>query len=221
MSPRAGSMEARIVVCPHCQAPIKTSPAVRSKRVQCPKCREIVTLKSETPLAPVASTAPAAEVPNPPAPDAALLERIELLEARLLVLEKIIAAAGPELHRDSKLRWLSKDESADFSAAQEEVLRHNLGMLPAHRIIIQIPIGNQPARTRAEWFKGVFERAQWAVSGPLDAGERAEPGSIAIATGLPVSREAASTFLALRAAGFSPAAIFDPSLEGEERLIVA
>jgi hypothetical protein len=210
--------ESQVVLCPNCQAKIKTSPSTKARRAQCPKCREIVTLAAMKKAAPeidVPAAVPAADEKSP-----ALLARIETLEARLLHLEKTITEAV-QAQAVSRLKWLPREQAADFSDAQEAVLRHNLGTVPAHRITIQSPAGDQPARTRAEWFKGVFERAAWAVDGPLEGSTAPEPGGLFIATSLPVSREMASTFLALQAAGFLPTTIFDPSLQGEERLIVA
>jgi Zn-finger nucleic acid-binding protein len=36
----------REVVCPACGAEIKTPPSSRNRRVQCPKCREVVVIES-------------------------------------------------------------------------------------------------------------------------------------------------------------------------------
>ncbi|MGC3992334.1 MAG: hypothetical protein QM796_22075 [Chthoniobacteraceae bacterium] len=213
-------VESHPFACPQCGAGIKASLTGKARRVQCPKCRGVVTLPAPSPAekapvsSPTAAAAPTAEVQ-------ALQTRIEALEARLLLLEKAIAEAARESAKPGGLKWLGKDQAADFSPAQEEVLRHNLQILPAHRITIQVPPDNETARTRAEWFKGVFESARWAVSGPLHSLVEPKPGTLSIATALPVSREMADTFLALRAAGFVANAVFDPSLSGEGLLIVA
>jgi len=215
-------MESHPLACPQCGAGIKTSRSSKARRVQCPKCRGIVTLPASSGLEKASATATAAGAAMAPAPEVQVLqERIEALEARLLLLEKAITEAARESAKPGGLKWLGKDQAGDFSPAQEEVLRHNLQLLPAHHITIQIPSGNEPARTRAEWFKGIFESARWAVSGPLNSVLEPQPGTLSIATALPVSRQMADTFLALRAAGFVAHAIFDPSLSGEERLIVA
>jgi DNA-directed RNA polymerase subunit RPC12/RpoP len=227
-------MESHPFACPECGAGIKISRLSKARRVQCPKCRGVVTLPAPAKPAPVSAPLPpesmAAAAPGPVSPEApaipmpdvrALQERIEALEARLAQLEKALSEATQEGRKPSGLKWRGKDEPVDFSPAQEEVLRHNLQTLPAHRITIQVRSGDEPARTRAEWFKGVFESARWAVSGPLHSLVERPPGTLAIATALPVSREMADTFLALRAAGFVAKAEFDPSLSGEGLLIVA
>lgn len=185
--------------CPACGAEIRL--AARAQRVQCPSCREVVTLE-----------APAKQ------------SRIDELEERVAKLEKLLAEAVSAAREAgaSKLKWLAGDAAADFSTTRAEVLCHNLSTLNAHPITIQSPAGDERARERAEWFKGVFERAQWPVRGPEDAPPAASRRGLALATSLPVSPDAAATYLALRAAGFELATSFDPDLSSaEERLIVA
>jgi hypothetical protein len=175
--------------------------------VQCPHCREVVVLEAlmETPA-----------VAAPP-------DRVEALEARVAKLEEALADAvrAASTSGSGKFKWLAEETTRDFSPARAEALCHNLSVC-AHRITIQSPVGDETARERAEWFKGVFERARWDVRGPEDAPASARRHGLALATSLPVSPEAAATFLALRAAGFQLEAAFDPDLPGaEERLIVA
>ena len=216
--PRA-SGDAQAANCPACGAQIKAGASPRNKRVQCPKCREIVVL--ETPSA----KAPPAPVANDTV--AQQQNRIDALEARVAMLEKAVAdatRAAAEKSETPILRWVPSQPASEFSPEQADALRHNLSIMPAHRITIQFPSGNAPARERAEWFKGVFERARWSVRGPEIAAAVSTNAQreLSLATCLPVSAEVAATYLALRAAGFQPVSEFDPQLnEAEERLIVA
>jgi hypothetical protein len=221
-TPRA-SGDAQAANCPACGARIKAGASPRNKRVQCPKCREIVVL--ETPAAKVSPAVTSAPGSNDTV--AQQQSRIEALEARVAMLEKAVAdatRAGAEKSETSILRWLPSQPAPEFSPEQADALRHNLSIMPAHRITIQFPSGNAPARERAEWFKGVFERARWSVRGPEIAAAVSTNAQreLSLATCLPVSAEVAATYLALRAAGFQPISEFDPQLnEAEERLIVA
>lgn len=184
--------------CPACGAEIK---AARATRVQCPSCREIVTLGAHAPQS-----------------------RIDELEERVAKLEQMLAEAvsAAAASAPSRLKWLASDAAASFTSARAEVLRHNLSTVQAHPITIVTPAGDERARERAEWFREVFEQAHWPVRGPEDAPAEASRRGLALATSLPVSPEAAATYLALRAAGFDLATAFDPELSAkEERLIVA
>src|SRR5437016_6218594 len=85
-TPRA-SVDAQGFFCPACKAPIKAAPSARNRRVQCPKCREVVVLE--------ASSAPPPTPTKPADPSAdestRQQQRIETLEARVAELEKTIA----------------------------------------------------------------------------------------------------------------------------------
>lgn len=168
-----------------------------------------------------------ADAPEPAAAAGVLPSqgRVEALEARVAVLEQALADAvrgGGASGLGLKMRWMAATTPQDFSSERAEVLCHNLGAVAAHRIIIQSPRGDALAAEHAQWFKGVFERAHWPVLGPEEAPATAARHGLALATSLPVSPEAAATYLALRAAGFQLATAFDPDLSSaEERLIVA
>lgn len=218
--PRAPG-DAQVASCPACGAKIKASPAARNRRVQCPKCREIVVLEM-----PAAKNAPAVTVPQPASDTATEQQRrIESLEARVAALEKALADATRTIGENIKApmtQWQPGESPPEFSTAQAELLRDHLRIIQPHRITIQFPSDNAPARERAEWFRDVFERARWRVSGPETARVVSAKRELALASCLPVSAEVAATYQALRAAGFQPVAEFDPDLnETEERLIVA
>ena len=241
-----GNQEAK---CPACGASFKAP----SRRVQCPKCRQTVTLEL--------AAKPQPPLPVPPKPAAADagkdIARLEALETRVAAIEERPApdAGRPVLHnletriaaleeclkhpaadtaaeaarpvarpaiRPSKLQWLSAAEpsSPDISPAQEEALIHNLSAIRGQAISIRTIAGNTFVRQRAEAFKSIFERAGWTVRG-IDEIPRtiAEPGlSLAVAS-LPVEKEAAAAYLALKAAGFAPVPVLDSALatggEGE------
>jgi predicted RNA-binding Zn-ribbon protein involved in translation (DUF1610 family) len=214
--------DAHIALCPSCGARIKAGAGARNRKVQCPKCREIVVLIDPSSKSPSKITAPAPQQ-APPAPDQHQL-RIAELEVRIAALEKAVAAGGAAAGSigAAGLRWAPREALPSFSPAQAEVLGDNLRAMRAHRITIQFPSGNSAAREQAEWFKNVFERARWSVHGPETAVLVPARRELALATSLPVSSAVAATYLALRAAGFQPVARFDPDLdEAEERLIVA
>ena len=221
-TPRAPG-DAEAANCPACGARIKAGASTRSRRVQCPKCREIVILE------PPAGKGSPAVTSAPVAIHTASQQqnRIDTLEARVAMLEKTVAdatRASVEKSETPILRWIPSQPAPEFSPEQADALRHNLSIMQAHRITIQFPTGNAPALERAEWFKGVFEQARWAVRGPeiTSVGSANAPRELSLATCLPVSVEVAATYLALRAAGFQPVAEFDPDLnDAEERLIVA
>src|SRR6188508_339430 len=100
------------MACPSCGAAIKMLPSVRRRRVQCPKCREVVSLEG----VPEKQSETAAEAP--PAPDTAAMEgrnRVDMLEARVEALEAALrdlmeasraGSAGPV---DRKLQWVTSD----------------------------------------------------------------------------------------------------------------
>ncbi|MEQ1842548.1 MAG: hypothetical protein ABL994_19275, partial [Verrucomicrobiales bacterium] len=100
-----------------------------------------------------------------------------------------------------------------ISPAQEDVLLHNLRTIPAQEITIRTIVGNPFSRQCAESFRTIFHRAGWTVHGVEEIPRTiAEPGlSLAVAS-LPVEKEAATTYLALKAAGFSPVAVLDTAL---------
>lgn len=121
----------------------------------------------------------------------------------------------PSLRRTRKLKWIpaTPDDAIDISTAREGALFHNLSGLPRLQIAIRSTPGDPLARKRAEWFRTVFERAKWAVRGPEDTtAEEAGRGLFLGVGSLPVTPEAAATYLALKAAGFPATPILDHNL---------
>jgi hypothetical protein len=195
--------------------------------VQCPKCREVVTIGE--------SVEPQPAMPPPPAPPSAGANapegarnserdhnRIEALEARVAALEEMLKSlaesasrAEPEVTRPSKLQWVAggSDQSPEFSSVQAKALVHNLSGIRGQEITICSAAGDAAAHKRAEWFKAIFERAKWSVHGPQEVAPTGDGQGLALAvSSLPVAREAAATYLALKAAGFPAIPVLDPSL---------
>ena len=115
----------------------------------------------------------------------------------------------------SRLRWLAAGEafSPDISPAQEEALLHNLRTIAGQAITIRTITGNPFLRKCAESFKAIFERAGWAVRGVEEIPRTTVEAGLSLAVAsLPVEKEAAATYLALKAAGFSPVPILDTAL---------
>ncbi|MDP9292041.1 MAG: hypothetical protein M3O82_06745 [Verrucomicrobiota bacterium] len=195
--------------------------AARRRRVQCPRCREIIVLEK-----------PADPVPQPTEKAAAILDenarqqaRIDALEARVAMLENALARSARPNERPgsrTQLKWFGAEKPPDFSPEQADALRHNLRTIPAHRISILSPEGDAAARLRAEWLKEVFECAHWSVLRPEKVVLPTPGSGLSFASRLPVSPEVAATYFAMCASGFDLVTQFDPDLnEAEPRLIVA
>lgn len=203
-------------VCPACGVAIRITG--RRRRVQCPKCREIVTIE------PAAD--PQTRLPEPPALAAPAAgnerARIDALESRVAAIEEAMktaiaegAGARPAVGPTAKLRWFPKADanSQEIPPAQQEALIHNLGTVGGQTIIIRFVAGNPDARARAAWFKSVFERAKWIVRGPEEIVPACAEAELSLAVpSLPVEKEAAATYLALKAAGFEVTTVLDPDL---------
>ncbi len=247
--------------CPACGGAIKAPASARRRRVQCPKCREVVFLESMSTLPPMTDVAAA------PAPVVNTDERgrIDRLEARVEALEAALRESAVALRqsieasretasvlRDSvaaarepvssasevdsattesaalvpatvpaaeerRIQWrpVESGQAPDFSAEQGKVLCHNLGHVKTQAIEIRTPAGDHYARARAEWFKSVFESAGWTVRGPEEVTLRAAAAGLSLAVpDLPVPKDAAATYFALKAAGFEPIQVLDAALGG-------
>ncbi|MGV3532143.1 MAG: hypothetical protein ACO1QR_07210 [Chthoniobacteraceae bacterium] len=231
MSTRRTPTRSSVAQCPICATQITLAGSRARQKVQCPKCRQIIELEKAAPEeAPAAAepgrSTPTVIIPAEPAILGANDDRVAALERRIVELERTLAqlvAAPPAPEAGRKVKWIAGETLPDYSPVQADVLGHNLRTIRSHAIRIQFPCGDQTARTRAEWFGDIFSRAEWRVRGPEDT----QPGRItasglALATCLPVSPEAAATYLAIRAAGFPLATVYDQNLRAsEERLIVA
>jgi hypothetical protein len=200
-------------LCPACGASVRMASVARGLHVECPACTKVVAVAESFAAETVGVREAAREV-----------SRLAALEERLASVERALAAgrpvAGPA--QGPKFQWMTDKAGEHYSAAQAELLRHNLSLIAPHPVIIQSPIGDDAARERAEWFRTIFALAQWPVRGPEDAPTDAPRGALVLATQLPVPPQVAVTYLAIRAAGFELETIFDADSPATlERLIVS
>lgn len=188
--------------------------------MQCPKCREVVFIESSHGNEPDTSSPP----PRESEAAAETRSRMELLEARVEALEATlrdamaVARVAPSGAPQRKLLWVTTTPGhpPDFSPEQDRALFHNLGGVRSQAITIRTPAGDPVARARAEWFKSIFERAGWTVHGPEEIAADAAIAGLSLAVPeLPVAKEAAATYLALKAAGFEPIPVLDSAAHGD------
>jgi hypothetical protein len=210
--------------CPACGAAIKWPASSRRRRVQCPKCREVVTLGEA-----IVPQIPSLPPPLPPSTRDAGSEsehsRIEVLEARVEALEERLrnqtaahAIPEPASPHASKLQWIPASVQSDVVLPEhEEALVHNLSGIPVQEITLRAAAGDRDALKRAQWFKTVFQRAGWAVLGPDEVSTGSPgPGLWLAVSSLPVAKGAAATYLALRAAGFDATPVLDAGFASKE-----
>jgi hypothetical protein len=143
---------------------------------------------------------------------------MDLLEARVEALEAALrdamaATRAPQSGTPQrKLIWVTTTpgQPPEFSPEQDRALAYNLGGVRSQVITIRTPAGDAMARARADWFKGIFERAGWTVRGPVKIAPNVATSGLSLAVPeLPVAKDAAATYLALKAAGFEPVPILD------------
>lgn len=224
MVKRNAPSESIETACPACGASIKATPSARRRRVQCPKCREVILIESAVPAEPKPVHA---LPPPPPATSGDDRKRIELLEARVEALEAVLRDAMAATRTNAwnapqrQLIWLTATpgQPPAFSHEQGQALLLNLAGIRSQGIAIRIPVGDEAARLHAEWFKSIFERAGWTVHGPEELPPGATGVGISLAVPeLPVNKDAAATFLALKAAGFETNPVLDsaPRSEGSQ-----
>ncbi len=197
----------------------------RKRKLQCPKCREIVQLGAEEP-APKSDEVTRAD----------LELRIQQLEARVAALERTQAvppptdepAKAPEITPiPGHLKWVQpipngsgddtkRTQFADSGAASDEILRHNLRLLGGRRITIKAPPGDPIAKRTARHFDDIFRRANWDVKTATEEPDYPESGLFLAAGACPGPREMTSAFMALTAAGVRFEALLDPGLRSDE-----
>lgn len=224
VNPQHVPPESGETACSACGAVIKAPPSKRRRRVQCPKCREVVFI--EAPIERQPATAPQAETPPQLAviPAATIDERsrIDVLEARVEALEAALRDSMaarqtvPPGTAGRKLVWFTSEPAQvpEYSPEQGQVLFQNLQNVRTQAITIRTPAGDFSARVHAEWFKSIFERAGWTVHGPEEVAPGAAAAGLSLAVPeVPVARQAAATYFALKAAGFEAIPVLDSSLD--------
>ena len=223
--------------CPACGVAINMGSKSRKRKVQCPKCREIVELGKPEPVPTVLPDATSARISELEV----RLVRLEALEARIAALESPVQpveivpfpepTTAPQTHVAEvlpqpvrKLRWRAPSEghrAADLPIEVQDALHHNLTTFIANVVTLRAPSDNPVEWKRAEQFKAIFERANWRVSGPDHAIVRPGNHGLSLAVGsLPPSAEAAAIHLALTASGFGFDSLLDSSLGGGEAVLI-
>jgi predicted nucleic acid-binding Zn-ribbon protein len=209
--------------CTMCGVTFKSASSARNRRTACPKCRESVLFDAPSEAAPAKrGRAPAVAEPEPE-PEAS---RNSALEARVAALESAVAAlivAGSDAGRPDntkKLEWAvaATSEPSEANASERErALAHNLGTAKAREITFRIFRHDPAAYGRATALMKIFEHAGWTVRGPEDAAPEAKRKFLVLGVQkLPVGKEAAETYLALKAAGYDPMPMLDSTLPNSD-----
>ena len=213
--------------CPACNAPINTASVGRRRRVQCPKCREVVELGGK-------KAAPAAKAAQPLLPGVKIhvpLAEIQALEARIAALEEAFVKAAPVVpiqitipRPEKKWKWVAHSEAHEsemLPANLSEVLAHNLGNFEGHTIAIRVSAESGRALARAAALKEIFERADWTVEGPAAITTRGNDAGLFLAVGgLPLPPAAAAAYFAMTASGFTLNSYLDPRITGTETILI-
>ena len=215
------------VVCPSCGARFSIASLGKRRRVQCPKCREVVSLEKKSPADLLDALKAELGVLR------AEVERLTGIEARVTALEQALGlhtAVEPEAESPAHpmhLRWLPRHdtdtEQADLSLdpMREAVLQHNLEQSPGKMIAIRSAAGDPIARDLAERFKAVFERSSWTVVGVDEVVLPTVHHGLALAGGaLPTPPDLASAYMAFTAAGFDLVPRLDPSLDAHDAVLI-
>lgn len=233
MPPREPSTSPSNIECPSCGAIFSIAPLGKRRRVQCPKCREVVALEKEKEKK-EASTDVIDALKSEVDVLRAEVQRLSTLEARVAALERelnlrveaepdAIESSGPPVH----LRWLSRkdaeaaQEDPSLDPKREEILQHNLQQSPGKMIAIRSAAGDPIARQLAERFKAVFERSSWRVVGVDEVVLPTAQHGLALAGGaLPTPPDLASAYIAFTAAGFDLVPRLDPALEPNDAVLI-
>ena len=224
---RTSTEDAQETPCPSCGAPISTTSIGRRRRVQCPKCREVVELKAAEKPAPKLAALPPAPVENA----GVLAEKIAMLEARIAALEGAAKLAAPlqpievVMQRpERKWKWLAPSaahEEEKLPTNITEVFLQNLGNYDGQTITMQIASGNAQTLARAMSLKEVFDRAAWTVIGPGAVVPRnAETGLFLAVGSLPLPPAASAAYFAMTTSGFTIQSFLDPKLGNEETILI-
>ena len=236
--------------CPACAGLFTISPASRKKRVQCPHCREIVTLTEPAEINGAADSIEKRPAPAPPE----WLARCDQLQARIEALEQQVEAlmVSPRPHAALLPDLLSgfRDQPTPSEPAEthspapptgdrpprefprvavpppepepEPAFMRNF-QVPTPEIGLLVAAGDEAAQRAAQALSDLLAKTGWKVRAARQD-VNLPPGdgglTLAAAPTLPVQR-VTSTLNALRTAGYAVTYQLDPTRgPGEATLIV-
>jgi len=211
--------EAGETVCPACGAGIRTAPSSRRRRVQCPKCREVVFIGSPKARNP-RRRPPMRRTPPAKSAAASNCSRRESRRSMAALRDSMAAGHAPASGASPrKLVWITSTpgRAPDFSDEQGP------GALPQPRrafALRQSRSAHPPATLPPACTPSGSNRSSNAPGGTVCGPEEIPPdtatGGLSLAVPeLPVAKDAAATYLALKAAGFEAVPILDPAPERE------
>ncbi|MCE9610845.1 MAG: hypothetical protein K8R23_11685 [Chthoniobacter sp.] len=217
--------------CPACGGLFTISSASRKKRVQCPRCREVVTLGEPADVAP-------ATVPDAPPEWAArcdqLQTRIEALEQQV---EALAVAPRPHAALLADSSPMSREQLLAGDAAPERTVRAPVGDDaaqpvfrperrtgdPLREIALIVAAGDDTGRAIAENLRDILARVGWEVSAIRTTdGKGQKRAGLVLAAGpaVPTGR-ITGTMQALREAGLSMSFQLDPERgDGDAVMII-
>lgn len=208
-------------ICPFCGAPFAPALGSRVRKVQCPKCREVIHRGARP-----EKTAPggdsAADLRARGEQLEAMESRIELLERQLeWLMDHRPPAEASLLRPGQRLRWLRGGASGALDEAPFDLLLQNLRALRGGAIVIQATAGDPAAWQLAGRIAGIFQQAAWQVEGPLERPfSRPQRGFMLFAGTFPAPASLTAASMAMTAAGFPLDCGFDESLPTEQTTLL-
>ena len=228
--------------CPACGGLFTIGSASRRKKVQCPQCREVVSLTPPD----EANGTPEASLPAVPE----WVARCEKLQARIEALEQQVEALMVTPRNRAPL---IAERRHDFSAVSREILlpgdppeNHDAPSpagvgerrevfrteeippevaartfhAPTPEIALLVTAGDGAARRLAETLTKILARVGWKVRGVIEGQTLSGGQGLTLTAGptLPLER-ITCTLNALRAAGFAMTFQLDPGCESSETML--
>ena len=215
--------------CPACGAVFAPSLGARRKKVQCPKCREIVSLQAPPPIvvAPKKVEPEWAELQARLVQLEALPARLELLEQQLeWLMDHRPAAEASLLRPGQRLRWFRGAPAAldgaddPLAGLRGETLLHNLRALRSGAITIVAAAGDPAARTLAERLLEIFRQAAWIVQGVNETAVPSQQRGLVLLSGAcPPPPVLTTASMALTAAGLPLCCRVDDRIGANEAVL--
>lgn len=215
--------------CPACGAVFAPSLGSRRKKVQCPKCREIISLQPPPPIfvAPKEPEPAWAEMQSRLAVLESLPARLELLEQQLeWLMDHRPAAEASLLRPGQRLRWFRGAPAAldgaddPLAGPRGETLLHNLRSLRSGSIAIVAAAGNPAALTLAGRLAETFRQAAWIVQGVNETALPPRQRGLALLSGdCPPPPVLTAASMALTAAGLPLCCRVDDRLGANEAML--